>query len=391
MKTIALTLLFMLILLDTHGQGQDTTMVVTIERLRDLDRDIQELKTFVRDQKTEHALSEREEYHRNYNRLLTMSELLLELRNTITLIENDKMQLSVFNKLNQANNPTSPILGFRLTDVITQSFEETLKNKNLSPEQALPLRNIVGNLIHGLGQSFPPLQLVSSVISSISSFTHMSLIPESLQNNRRVRFASDLALRSLTTTVDSSFVGLYTRKLQPYISFYMELNRINTRFDEDLAEFTFHYADISQRLSSMISEFERNTDINLSQGNITHQVNTLMNFQNSGNERFRHRDYNRMPQVAYTRLFLERLSEFVKDFNEYARQYAFLTNRNMENNLRQLASAKNLPNSNAAAINNLIEEIRINHIGTDTRPGFISRYNRNINSITTKLQQMRAH
>ena len=63
----------------------------------------------------------------------------------------------------------------------------------------------------------------------------------------------------------------------------------------------------------------------------------------------------------------------------------------MENNIRQLANAKNLPNSNATEIDQLIAQIRINHIGTERQPGFISRYNRNINSITTMLQQMRTH
>lgn len=389
MKKFALVVFFLAITLGVTAQ--DTTMVITIERLRELDRDIQELKTFVREQKTEHALSEKEEYMRSYHRMLTMAELLVELRSTINLIENDKRQLAVFNKLNQANNPTSSILGFKLTDVILQSFEETLKSKNLSPEQALPMRNIVRNLIHGLGETFPPLQLVSSVISSISSFTQMSIVPEALGSNRRVRFVSDLALRSLTTTVDSAFVGTYTRRLQPYISFYMELNRINTRFDEDLAEFSFLYADITQNLNTLISDFERNTTLNLSQGNITHQVNTLFNFQHSGGDRFRHRDFNRLPQVVYTIRALGKISEFVKTFNDYARQYAFLTNRNMENNIRQLANAKNLPNSNATEIDQLIAQIRINHIGTERHPGFISRYNRNINSITTMLQQMRTH
>lgn len=387
MKKFALTIFLLLVIIS--AKGQDTTMIMTIERLRELDRDMQELKTFVREQKTEHALTEKETYQRNYHRLITMAELLLELRNTITLIEDDKRQLSVFNTLNQANNPASSILGFRLTDVVTQSFEETIKNKNLAPEQAFPLRNIVSNLIHGLGETFPPLQLVSSVISSVSSFTHFSVVPPAQANNRRVRFASDIAIRSLTSTVDTSFIGTYTRKLQPYILFYMELNRINTRFEEDLAEFTFHYADISQNLNNLISEFEANTTLNLSQGNITLQVNRLMDYQNSGNERFRHRDYNRLPQIIYTSTALEKVSEFVNTFNEYARQYAFLTNRNMENNLRQLANAKILPNSNATEIDRLIAQIRLNHIGTAAQPGFISRYNRNINSITTKLQQIR--
>ncbi|HSW68390.1 MAG TPA: hypothetical protein VLH16_07405 [Bacteroidales bacterium] len=387
MKKFAIA--FFLVLVFIGAKGQDTTMVITNERLRELDRDIQELKTFVRDQKTEHALTEKEEYQRNYHRLITMAELLIELRNSINLIENDKKQLSVFNTLNQANNPASSILGFKLTDVVMQSFEETINNKNLAPEQAFPMRNIVRNLIHGLGETFPPLQLVSSVISSVSSFTHFSVAPPAPANNRRIRFASDIAIRSLTSTVDSSFIGTYTRKLQPYILFYMELNRINTRFEEDLAEFSFHYADMAQNLNNLISEFELNTTLNLSQGNITHQVNSLMNFQNSGTERFRHRDYNRMPQLIYTSTALEKVSEFVKTFNEYARQYAFLTNRNMENNLRQLANAKILPNSNAAEIDRLIAQIRLNHIGTEAQPGFISRYNRNINSITTKLQQIR--
>jgi hypothetical protein len=389
MKQIALFLLLLFAIIG--AKSQDTAMVVTVEHLRGLDRDIQELKDFVREQRTAQALSERESYIRNYNRLLTMAELLNDLRNTIELIETDRKQLSVYNKINQANNPASNILGFKLTDVVMDSFEETLRNANMPKDQSLPMRNIVRNLIHGFGATFPPLQLVSSVISSISSFTHLSVIPETPIRNQRIRFASDLAMRSLTSTVDSNFVGSYTRKLQPYIMFYMELNRINTGFEDELAKFAFMYSDITQNLNNLIADFERNTTISLSRGNITQQVNALMEFHNSGRDHFRHAVFNQMPQITYTARALEMTSEFVKTFNDYVRQYIFLTNRNMENNLSQLANAKNLPNSNVAEIERLIAEIRLKQVGTPTQPGFIGRYNQNINSITSRIQELRVH
>lgn len=386
MKNFTLSLLFLFFFF--AGHSQDSTMVLSIERLRSLDHDIQELKDYVKDQRTSQAMTEKQLYDRNYNRLLSMAELLRELQATIDLIESDREQVGVYNKISQANNPSSDILGFKLTDIIKTSFEETLNERSISVDKVLPLKNVVNNLIHGLGAAFPPLQLMSSVVAGISAYTDKSYIAEAVQSNKRVRFANDIALKGYTSTLDTVFIGSFTRKLAPYINFYIELNKINTGFDEDLSKFSFFYSDISQNISTMVADFERNTTISLS-GNITLQINRLMNFNQSGTDRFNHAEFNRKPEVTYVTRTLEPTYEFVKLFNEYARQYLFLTNRNIENNKAQLESAKKLPNSNVAAIDLLISEISLKQVGTEAIPGFVNKYNRNISSITSKIQDLR--
>jgi len=317
-----------------------------------------------------------------------MAELLRELKATIDLIESDREQVGVYNKISQANNPTSDILGFKLTDIIRKSFAETLKERNISTDKVMPLNNVVNNLIHGLGAAFPPLQLISSVVAGISAFTDKSFIAQSVQSNRRIRFINDIALIGQTSSLDTVFIGSFTRKLAPYINFYIELNKINTGFDEDLSKFSFFYGDMSQNINAMIMEFERNTTISLS-GSIAPQINRLMNYSQSGSGRFIHADYNRKPEVTYVTRALESTYEFVKLFNEYAREYLFITNRNIENNKAQLLSAKKLPNSNPAAIDRLIAAITLKQVGTETNPGFINKYNRNISSIASKIQDLR--
>ncbi len=380
--------LVIMLFLGSSLLSQDTTLVFSVERLRTLDQDVLELKDFVREQRTHQALTERQLYNRNYNRLLSMAELLRELKATIDLVESDREQIGVYNKISQANNPTSDILGFKLTDIIKNSLEKTLDERKIEADKVLPINNVVNNLIHGLGAAFPPLQLMSSVVAGLSAFTDKAFALNPTQANRRIRYARDLALQGSTTTLDTLFIGSFTRRLAPYVNFYIELNRINTGFDEELAKFSFFYSDISQNINTLIDAFERNTTISLS-GNITNQVNALMNFHLSGSDRFNHAEINRRPEITYVTRVLEPTTEFVKVFNEYARQYLFLTNRNIENNKAQLANAKRLPNSNHAAIDLLIAEIDLKQRGSETSLGFINRYNRNISRITSKIQDLR--
>ncbi len=386
MKTTVL--LIALFLVNYASMSQDTTKVSTIEKVRELDNDVQELKDFVKNQKITISSGAHQNYEKNYSRMLSMAELINELNSTITLIENDKKQSSTFNKINQANNPSSDILGFKLTDVINTSFEETLKERNITPEKAKPVKNIIGNLVYGFSSYFPPLQLVSSIVSSISAYTNTEIIPVSASLDGKIKSVKDIVFTGLTTSMDTAFIGTFTRKLVPYISFYVELNKVNTGFDEDLSKFSFFYTDFVQDIKHLKSDFEKNSTIQLS-GNITVQVNKLMNYSSSGSKDFNHAAYNNKAEIAYINDNLETMYEFVKIFNEYSKQYIFLVNRNIDNNKAQLKNALKLPKHNKEAISNLLKKIDDEQIGTEQNPGFITKYNKNISSITSKIKELK--
>ncbi|MDO9613388.1 MAG: hypothetical protein Q7J86_02555 [Bacteroidota bacterium] len=373
--------------------GQDTTKVSTIEKVRALDNDVQELKDYVKSQKTLSEGTAKKIYEKNYNRLISTAELLRELNSTIAFIEKDKSQASVDNAIRQANNPSSDILGFKLTDVITTSLDETIKEKNIVAEKSSTVKSIVGNLIHGFGPIFPPLQFVSSIVSGISSFTDKDIsIAPSLTSNidGKIKYIKDMKFSAKTSTLDTAFIGSFTRKLAPYIGFYVELNQINTSFEDDLAKFSFLNSDITSKAAQLSIEFEQGTSVELHpDSSITNQVNKLTSFNTSGTTNFNHSDFNRKSEMSYVNENLESLYEFVKYFNEYARQYIYLVNRNIDNNKTQLKNAKKLPKAVTKTIDDLLTKIEKEQVGTEQNPGFITKYNKNISSITNKIKELR--
>lgn len=381
-------LMISLMLISYVAICQDTTKVSTIEKVRELDNDVQELKDYVKSQKIYTSTGAQNNYEKNYNRMLSMAELVNELNSTITLIENDKKQSSTFNKINQANNPSSDILGFKLTDVINTSLEETLKARSISSDKAKPIKNIISNLTYGFSSFFPPLQLVSSIISGISSYTDKVIIPYPANADGKIKHINDIVFKENISSMDTAFIGTFTRKLGPYISFYVELNKVNTGFDEDLSKFSFFYTDFVQDIKQLKSDFEMNTTIQL-QSSITLQVNKIMSYSLSGGKEFKHADYNNKPEITYVNENLETMYEFVKIFNEYSKQYIFLVNRNIDNNKAQLKNALKLPRHNKESISNLLKKIDEEQVGTEQYPGFITKYNKNISSITSKIKELK--
>src|SRR3954454_25090651 len=133
----------------------DTTSIAsvqrdsTIEKMRRLERELQSLKQYVDSQQSESKKKAADIFEANYNKMLHTSELINELYDAVDLIERDKKEQITYNKINQANNPTSDILGFKLVDIINSSLDETLKeNKTNIPEpEKKPIRSIVSNLV----------------------------------------------------------------------------------------------------------------------------------------------------------------------------------------------------------------------------------------------------
>src|SRR3954454_23513965 len=121
----------------------------TIEKMRRLERELQNLKQYVDSQQVESKKKAADIYDANYNKMLHTSALINELYDVVDLIERDKKEQVTYNKINQANNPTSDILGFKLVDIINSSLDETLKeNKTNIPEpEKKPIRSIVSNLV----------------------------------------------------------------------------------------------------------------------------------------------------------------------------------------------------------------------------------------------------
>src|SRR3954447_22695953 len=277
----------------------DTTSIAsvqrdsTIEKMRRLERELQNLKQYVDSQQSETKKKAADVYEANYNKMLHTSELVNELYDAVDLIEKDKKEQIAYNKINQANNPTSDILGFKLVDVINNSLDETIKENNsrIPEPQKKPIRSIVSNLVMALGKTFPPLQLFTSVVSTISTFTVPALTVDNPDS--KVKKVSDVTnnVRVSPTVLDSAFIASFSNKMGPYITFYLNLNKINTNLEDELAMHSFNYRDMLAAIRQKRSDFEKNTGISMSAP--VNSLNKLMNYKNSGgNASFKYEEYN---------------------------------------------------------------------------------------------------
>ena len=364
----------------------------TIEKMRRLERQIQSLSQIIDSQQTESKKKAGDIYVANYNKMLHTAELVNELYDAVDLIERDKKEQITYNKINQANNPTSDILGFKLVDVINNTLDETIKenNANIPEPEKKPIRNIISNLVLALGKTFPPLQLFTSVVSSISSFTIPTLNADNPDG--KVKRVSDVTANVHVNPValDSAFISSFAGKMGPYITFYLNLNKINTNLEDELNVHSFNYGDMLNKIKQMRSDYEKNTGIDMSSlANVSGSLNTLMNYSNSGgNASFRYEDYNNKKEVRYVTNQLPDLYDYVKDFNEYAKQYIYIVARNINNNKEQLKLALQLPKSDSSRINALIQEINDKQNGPE---GFLTKYNSKIDEINREIKTLRGN
>ena len=362
----------------------------TIEKMRRLEGQMENLKKYVDSQQSESKKKSADIYVTNYNKMRRTSALVNELYDVVDLIEKDKKEQIAFNKINQANNPTSDILGFKLVDVITNSLDETLKESktNIPEPEKKPIRSIVSNLMLALGKTFPPLQLFTSVVSSISSFTVPSLNAENPDG--RVKKVSDVTnnVRVSPVALDSTFITAFSNRMSPYITFYLNLNKINTNLEDELAVHSFNYGDMFANIKQLRSDFEKNTGMDMNDP--VNSLNKLLNYSNSGgNASFRFEEYNSKKEVMYvTNNALPDLYDYVKKFNEYSKQYIYIVARNINNNKEQLKLALQLPKSDSTRINALIQEINDKQNGPD---GFLTKYNSKIDAINQEIRTLKSN
>lgn len=354
---------------------------------RQLYEEVQGMRQIVTSLQNMSTRNARETYNNNYSKVLYTSQLINDLYNVVDLIERDKKERIAYNKISQANNPTSNILGFKLVDVINNSVDETIKEQTVPESKAKPIKSIVGNLVLALGKSFPPLQLVSSVVSSVSSMILPEMHLESKNSNGKIKSLSDLRITTSPSSLDTTFIKSFTNRLSPYIAFYLNLNKINLNLEEELDKHSFYYKDMLQRIAQMKKEYGDSTNINLDDITaINSSLNRLMDYNRSGAGGFDYAAYNSKREIRNVSAMLPDLYDYVKEFYDYSNEYNYIVTVNIENNKEQLKAALQLPKSDSGQINALIQEINDQQKGPY---GFTSKYKAAIDRVAQEIKNLR--
>ena len=151
--------------------------------------------------------------------------LEFDFRNTT-----EKMAVTgIFTKLMQVNNPTSDILGFRFTDIISSTCEkhflDKLKNEKDKKRFGHIIQKIINNpVISGLAGSNPVTSVIASVISIIASFT-----TSSTEISREGNKVKDIEV-SQEDVFGEETIASFMNDLQVYIHFYEALSDASNQY-----------------------------------------------------------------------------------------------------------------------------------------------------------------
>lgn len=269
----------------------------------------------------------------------------------------EKMAVTgIFTKLMQVNNPTSDILGFRFTDIISSSCEkhflDKLKNEKEKKRFGHIIQKIINNpVVSGLAGSNPVSSVIASVISIIASFT-TSTAEISREGNK---------VRDIEISQDDVFgeevIASFMNDLQVYIHFYEALSDASNQYLGGLDYLDIKYAGLMQSVKNYetrlydILETDKPTDIN--------RLNVVL--PDPEREKVDFSFYIQHPLTSQAISQAEEFNHIQKSVNDFKNEYNQLLLRFLEQYCTILDMARDFPDGvvDGSRIDALIGDISL--------------------------------
>jgi hypothetical protein len=166
MKKIITCMLALCMLMQSRAQAPSSKDIAG----QDLSKEVAKLKEVIRQLQDNELQSDKAKYQKNYQLIVNGIEMIKEIHQGTVEISGARSQNILYKKLIDINNPTSEALGFQLLDVINKILEENISVLPIVDGEKKRLKGVLGSLFDGLKRSFPPLQIITSAFSAISSF-----------------------------------------------------------------------------------------------------------------------------------------------------------------------------------------------------------------------------
>ncbi len=348
--------------------------------VQNLSTEVAKLKDMVRQLQENELESDKFKYQKNYQLIINGLESLKEMQQGVMEISGARSQNILYKKLIDINNPTSEALGFQLLDVINKTLDENITALiNLADGDRKRLRGQVSGLFEGLKRTFPPLQLITSCFSAISSFSTYRTRVE------RIGRKTDSIIVDALNPISQEVIGKMSGQLQPYILFYNDLNKVNNAFENALYQHEVEYRDFIEEVISLKQTIEKK--INLGES-ISEQVITLFDLSNSSAQNF---DFKGKLENETTKELAGQcmnIFELVDRYKKFTNDFITIQDDFYRNNLDMLTiKAKNLPYKDIAKIDQLASELQLLKNGnaiTNTM-GFDMSYKLRLKGIMAKL------
>ncbi len=323
--------------------------------------------------------SDKSKYQKNYQIIINGIEIIREMQQGVMDISGVRSQNMLYKKLMDINNPSSQALGFELQEVVMKMLEENISMLPLVEPERKRLRGQMSGFLEGLKNTFPPVQLITGLFSSLTSFNSYKARIE------RVSRKADSVIVDVTQPISRAFIQRINAQLQPYMVFYNDLDRINNVFENALYQHEIEYRDYLEEIRHLQEEIGKKIDLSSS---VSEQVIAMFDLTNSSASDFNFKAVAEKETVRELVGHCVNVFEMVDRFKKFTNDFIVIQDDFYRNNLLVLnKTARNLPVKDNEKIDRLIAELNTLKNGNpaSNTAGFDASYKQRLKSILAKL------
>ena len=346
---------------------------------QDMGKEIARLKELIKQLQENELQSDKAKYQKNHQLIVNGIEIIKEIHQGTVEIAGARSQNILYKKLIDINNPGSEVLGFQLLEVINKILEENISLLPLVNQEKKRLKGIVGNLFDGLKKTFPPLQVITSAFSAISSFNIFKPRLEKLNKK------ADSLIIEVENPITAPIIQKINEQLLPYIEFYTDLNKINSNFEYALYQHVVEYRDYVDEVKTLKETIEKNINLNESIGN---KINELFDITNSSAINFNYKEKLNSEIIKELISNCIGIYDLVDRYKKFSNDFLYIQDDFYKNNIALLEKkAKKLPYKDDAKIDDLVKDIKElkNGNAAENITGFDVSNKMRLKSILTKV------
>ncbi|CAN5241284.1 hypothetical protein BH20BAC1_BH20BAC1_26910 [soil metagenome] len=318
-------------------------------------------------------------YEKTYRNARTSIDVLEQLNSTVYSMLADRNDAEKYSIISQVNSPASNQLGFTFSDKVVSISDQVVNSSNILPDQRQRLKTSISTIVEGLKNSFPPLNIVTTVVSTLSSFSSPSVD----KLNKKMKEGDNLAIK-MFNPVSPQMLKNFADSIMPYIIFYQSLNDISIQFQNDLKNHKVKYSEYYPSISNLKSRYANELHINISGTSIA--INDALDnlYERSAqtkNDAFYVKVISK-PDIQKLNDFSSLAVSLAKDFKPFYDDYYRILIKHFDDNLAILKNAKKLSGSDSNKIDDLIKSLNNLRTGTDNNsPGFELKFKKNLEKI----------
>ena len=362
---------------------KDTTPVTLMEEVRLLKEQVVALNSKSGAVGSTEVISqlERDKYQKNYQIIIRGIEIINDLITASREILNARSQNIFSKKITDINNIQSETLGFQLTEVILQSIKSNIEQLPVEKPQKDRLMNQVTNFMDVIKGVFPPVAIISTVLSAVSNFTIFKSKILKISRNE------DSIVTESINPVGKDVLKKITEQLLPYIKFYDQLNLANIKYETALNLHIVQNKDYIESITVLADGIKEIIDMDNS---IIDQVNTLLEIQKSGSPGFDYALKNSDEKIRKLVVACYSVFDLVDKYKKFTNDFVNILIDYHNMNITILQSAKQLPVKDDMKIEQMIADLNSIRNG-DPAKGLVSFeeiYKKRLGTILNKLRKM---